>query len=203
MSTPEFRDVCRPTSPVALAVNQTPTSSGLADVASPTRLAHGGCSSLNSSRSRVSLIYLENSFAREALATDAAIGHLAAMRELGGAYDTLPAGYCELSPRRLSTRAFSIVPRCLEDLDMLSLSERQSLEVSTTRQPSRVSFDTSLVGGLVSRMRLTSGVCLPSDLPIHVTCGSQDVIHSWAIPGLAIKIDCIPGYNCHRRLLLR
>jgi cytochrome c oxidase subunit 2 len=38
---------------------------------------------------------------------------------------------------------------------------------------------------------------------MHVICGSKDVIHSWAIPGLNVKIDCIPGYNSHRRLLLR
>jgi hypothetical protein len=53
------------------------------------------------------------------------------------------------------------------------------------------------------RLRVTKGITLPSDTPIHIICGSKDVIHSWAIPGLGIKIDCIPGYNSHRRLLLR
>lgn len=53
------------------------------------------------------------------------------------------------------------------------------------------------------RLRVTKGITLPSDTPMHVICGSKDVIHSWAIPGLNVKIDCIPGYNSHRRLLLR
>ena len=53
------------------------------------------------------------------------------------------------------------------------------------------------------RLRVTKGICLPSDYPIHLVCGSKDVIHSWAIPGLGVKIDCIPGYNCHRRVLFR
>jgi heme/copper-type cytochrome/quinol oxidase subunit 2 len=53
------------------------------------------------------------------------------------------------------------------------------------------------------RLRVTKGVTLPSDIPMHIICGSKDVIHSWAIPGLCVKIDCIPGYNSHRRLLLR
>lgn len=53
------------------------------------------------------------------------------------------------------------------------------------------------------RLRVTKGITLPSDIPMHVICGSKDVIHSWAIPGLNVKIDCIPGYNSHRRLLLR
>jgi len=57
--------------------------------------------------------------------------------------------------------------------------------------------------GSMRRMRVTKGICLPSDYPIHVVCGSKDVIHSWAIPGLGIKIDCIPGYNSHRRVMFR
>ena len=57
--------------------------------------------------------------------------------------------------------------------------------------------------GNMRRLRVTKGICLPSDFPIHIICGSKDVIHSWAIPGLGIKIDCVPGYNSHRRILLR
>jgi heme/copper-type cytochrome/quinol oxidase subunit 2 len=53
------------------------------------------------------------------------------------------------------------------------------------------------------RLRVTAGVYLPADTPIHGMFGSKDVIHSWAIPGLGLKIDCIPGYSSHRRLVLR
>lgn len=53
------------------------------------------------------------------------------------------------------------------------------------------------------RLRVTKGVYLPSDTPMHGIFGSKDVIHSWAIPGLGVKIDCIPGYSSHRRLVLR
>lgn len=75
--------------------------------------------------------------------------------------------------------------------------------MTTTRQSAPWAVDETQYGGPVRRMRVTSGVLLPSDIPIHLICGSKDVIHSWAIPGLGIKIDCIPGYNSHRRLLLR
>lgn len=57
--------------------------------------------------------------------------------------------------------------------------------------------------GAMRRLRVTKGVYLPSDTPMHGIFGSKDVIHSWAIPGLGVKIDCIPGYSSHRRLLLR
>ena len=55
----------------------------------------------------------------------------------------------------------------------------------------------------VRRLRVSKGICLPSDFSIHIICGSKDVIHSWAIPGLGIKIDCIPGFNSHRRITFR
>lgn len=32
--------------------------------------------------------------------------------------------------------------------------------------------------GSMQRLRVTKGVCLPSDYPIHIICGSKDVIHS-------------------------
>jgi len=57
--------------------------------------------------------------------------------------------------------------------------------------------------GSIRRLRVTKGIYLPSDTPMHAICGSKDVIHSWALPGLNIKIDCIPGFNSHRRVLLR
>jgi hypothetical protein len=53
------------------------------------------------------------------------------------------------------------------------------------------------------RLRVSRALCLPSDLPLHGVFGSKDVIHSWALPGLNIKIDCIPGLNNHRRVLAR
>ena len=57
--------------------------------------------------------------------------------------------------------------------------------------------------GSMRRLRVTKGVYLPSDVPMHGIFGSKDVIHSWAIPGLGVKIDCIPGFSSHRRLVLR
>ena len=55
----------------------------------------------------------------------------------------------------------------------------------------------------IKRLRVSKGICLPSDINIHIICASKDVIHSWAIPGLGIKIDCIPGFNSHRKVIFR
>lgn len=34
---------------------------------------------------------------------------------------------------------------------------------------------------------------LPVDVPIRVIVSSDDVLHSWAVPSLGVKIDCVPG----------
>ena len=95
-------------------------------------------------------------------------------------------------------------PVCSEDIDPEFFSNIEYPEVSSTRLSIVAdSRNVSLFGGLTHRLYITSGLVLPSDTAIHIICGSKDVIHSWAIPGLFIKIDCIPGYNCHRRLLIR
>lgn len=100
-------------------------------------------------------------------------------------------------------RRFLVLPSAYDDLDIDFIGIRSGSEISSTRQSARDDVEVSTVGGLVSRMRITAGVMLPSDVPIHLICGSKDVVHSWAVPSLSIKVDCIPGYNCHRRLLIR
>jgi len=36
-------------------------------------------------------------------------------------------------------------------------------------------------------------VVLPSLIDIRVLVGSADVIHSWTVPSLGVKVDAIPG----------
>jgi len=100
-------------------------------------------------------------------------------------------------------KLYNFLPEAGIDLSQTFFNSKLLIETSTTRQTNSLNNNNLIFGGLTSRIRVTSGVILPSDINIHLICGSKDVIHSWAIPGLGIKIDCIPGYNCHRRLLLR
>jgi len=95
-------------------------------------------------------------------------------------------------------------PKCIDDLDVYFLNSINYNEFSSSRNSiSSQNNNFELFGGLTSRLNITSGLVLPSDTPIHIICGSKDVIHSWAIPGLFVKIDCIPGYNCHKRVFFR
>ncbi len=95
-------------------------------------------------------------------------------------------------------------PKCIDDLDILFLNTITYNEFSSSRNSiNNQNSKFELFGGLTSRLNITSGLVLPSDTAIHIICGSKDVIHSWAIPGLFVKIDCIPGYNCHKRVFFR
>ena len=43
---------------------------------------------------------------------------------------------------------------------------------------------------------------LPTDIYINIITNSFDVIHSWFIPGLGFKMDCIPGRSTHHTLFI-
>ena len=43
---------------------------------------------------------------------------------------------------------------------------------------------------------------LPTNINITLITNSFDVIHSWYIPGLGIKLDCVPGRSTHHSLFI-
>jgi len=47
--------------------------------------------------------------------------------------------------------------------------------------------------GLKRLLETTNPVVLPYSVPIKVLVTSADVLHSWAVPSLGIKIDAVPG----------
>ena len=99
-----------------------------------------------------------------------------------------------------------IYPSNLKDLDEEFFKSNSSYDFIATRTVIDDSFgkkDNNFLDIVDHRYVINSGVVLPTNTPIHIICGSKDVIHSWAIPGLLTKIDCIPGYNSHRRLFIK
>ena len=103
-----------------------------------------------------------------------------------------------LSPELSSVSSGSSLTSLIAALDLVRMT---GPDRSPLARQGYVPLSSSI--GSSRRLRVTKGISLPSDTPMHIICGSKDVIHSWAIPGLGVKIDCIPGYNSHRRLLLR
>lgn len=51
-------------------------------------------------------------------------------------------------------------------------------------------------------LRTKRVLVLPTNVNITVITNSFDVVHSWYIPGLGIKLDCIPGRSTHHTLFI-
>lgn len=46
-------------------------------------------------------------------------------------------------------------------------------------------------------LRVKQTLVLPAHINITVITNSYDVVHSWFIPGLGLKMDCVPGRSTH------
>lgn len=51
-------------------------------------------------------------------------------------------------------------------------------------------------------LRTKRVLVLPTSVNITVITNSFDVVHSWYIPGLGLKLDCIPGRSTHHTLFI-
>jgi len=72
-------------------------------------------------------------------------------------------------------------------------------DYSTTFEDEGVSFDSymipddDLLKGRLRLLEVDNRVHLPTDLFIRVLVTASDVLHSWAVPSLGIKLDACPG----------
>lgn len=51
-------------------------------------------------------------------------------------------------------------------------------------------------------LRTRRVLTLPTNVNITIITNSFDVVHSWYIPGLGIKLDCVPGRSTHHTLFI-
>jgi len=69
----------------------------------------------------------------------------------------------------------------------------------TTENGESLAFDSYMIPeedltvGQLRLLEVDNRVILPTDTHIRVIVTSTDVIHSWAVPSLGIKIDAVPG----------
>ena len=54
-------------------------------------------------------------------------------------------------------------------------------------------MDQDIDGGILRLLKTDNEVCLPLHQHIRVLVTSSDVIHSWAVPALGVKVDACPG----------
>lgn len=51
-------------------------------------------------------------------------------------------------------------------------------------------------------LRTDKTLVLPAQINITLITNSYDVVHSWFIPGLGLKLDCVPGRSTHHTLYI-
>jgi len=66
-----------------------------------------------------------------------------------------------------------------------------SYEYSDYAEP--IQFDSFLVDGPVRQLNVDNYMVLPTDTSIRLLVTATDVIHSFAVPSLGVKLDAIPG----------
>lgn len=93
------------------------------------------------------------------------------------------------SPNSISIRYAKDSVMNYNDLDFLSVSDMFRKNKKKTDN----------VNMLTSRrmLRTKRSLVLPSHVNITAITNSYDVVHSWFIPGLGLKFDCIPGRATH------
>lgn len=61
----------------------------------------------------------------------------------------------------------------------------------------------SLSSSVTNRLlRTKRTLVLPAHINITLITNSYDVVHSWFVPGLGLKIDCVPGRSTHHTLYI-
>lgn len=63
-------------------------------------------------------------------------------------------------------------------------------------------LDTTKVGNWNRLLRSRRVLVLPAHVNITVITNSFDIVHSWHIPGLGLKMDCLPGRATHHTLYI-
>jgi heme/copper-type cytochrome/quinol oxidase subunit 2 len=56
-----------------------------------------------------------------------------------------------------------------------------------------MTVEADLVKGTHRLLEVDNRLVLPIGVPIRFVVTSLDVIHSWAVPSLSIKVDAVPG----------
>ena len=51
-------------------------------------------------------------------------------------------------------------------------------------------------------LRVKRTLVLPAHVNLTLITSSYDVVHSWFVPGLGVKIDCVPGRSTHHSLYI-
>ena len=118
-----------------------------------------------------------------------------------------PQGYVVMKQKRYVVGSFRYdethpgYPQYYENQTLSPINQLGTLQqTSTIQHPRRT---TSLPNVLHKRLLRTRRILvLPAHIHIGVITNSFDVVHSWFVPGLGLKMDCVPGRSTHHSLYI-
>lgn len=83
-----------------------------------------------------------------------------------------------------------------------SLGAKNSFDFYSSIKLNRARSETFSINLSRRLLRTTRTLVLPAYTNISIIANSYDVVHSWFIPGLGLKIDCVPGKSTHHSLYI-
>lgn len=87
-----------------------------------------------------------------------------------------------------------------------SLEMPKNIKSSTTKykmfKVNKKKIDTNNLNVNRRMLRTSRTLILPAHVNVTAVTNSFDVIHSWFIPGLGLKMDCIPGRSTHHTFFI-
>ena len=97
----------------------------------------------------------------------------------------------------------------IPDSNMLSSESNKNSVVTVDKNVSnslRLNNIKSNKHSLIHNQRLLEVdnlLVLPTHTGLTLITNSYDVVHSWFVPGLGLKMDCVPGRSTHHSLYVR
>jgi heme/copper-type cytochrome/quinol oxidase subunit 2 len=93
-----------------------------------------------------------------------------------------------------SATATEIVQEIIkEDISWLAIYEGEYDIIMNDMIYYQKSFDSVLVEGSRRLLVVDENIILPVGVPVKILITSSDVLHSWSLPGLGVKMDAVPG----------
>lgn len=118
-------------------------------------------------------------------------------------------GFRQKRLTKTNLRETSNINNELDINDELDINNENDYEDKSLTQDSLFSIRNNRHRGeqipvnLAKRLLLVKrNLVLPAHVNISIITNSYDVVHSWFIPGLGLKLDCVPGRSTHHSLYI-
>lgn len=106
--------------------------------------------------------------------------------------------------RKANTAQYAVFEKHLNLTNTETLAFKTQSSQTWKWMTKRLKYKTTDIASAFNKrlLRTRRILVLPTGVNLTVITNSFDVVHSWYIPGLGIKLDCIPGRSTHHTLFI-